>query len=211
MTTKQIKTWFRRFVKSQKRQLKYGGVKYWIKSLLFDNYIGYKLKNIIWFIKYRTTHKYHIVKTGLKPNYYDMDTRMLHVNFNLLKEFVEKSHYNEIVDYDTNDDDRKTFQEINFLYKWWTQDRNNREKNLRLLEEEHYKKFPANLSFVPHDLDEDGDPISFLLLENPKKSEEEQKIYKDSLFKITDMETNNYIEDTEMLIRLMKIRSHLWV
>jgi hypothetical protein len=206
-----IKTWFRRFIKNQKRQIKYGGIKYWVKSLLFDNYIGYKLKNIIWFIKYRTTHKYHIVKTGLKPNYYDMDTRMLHVNFNLLKEFVEKSHYNEIVDYDTNDEDRKIFQEINFLYKWWTQDRNNREKNLKLLEEDHYKKFPAKLSFVPHDLDEDGDPITFLLLENPKKSEDEEKIYKDSLFKITDMETNNYNEDTEMLIRLMKIRSHLWV
>lgn len=43
----------------------------------------------IYWVKYRTTDKYHIVKTGLSPNYYETDYLMLHVNFNLLKEFVE--------------------------------------------------------------------------------------------------------------------------
>lgn len=42
-----------------------------------------------WYIVYRTTDKYHVISTGLEPGYRDSDTRMLHANFNLLKEFVE--------------------------------------------------------------------------------------------------------------------------
>ena len=45
--------------------------------------------NVKYWIKYRTTDKYHVVKTGLKPGYYECDTRILHVNFNMLKDFVE--------------------------------------------------------------------------------------------------------------------------
>lgn len=40
-------------------------------------------------IRYRVTQRRHIVDTGLKPNYYDCNTRLLHANMNLLKDFVE--------------------------------------------------------------------------------------------------------------------------
>lgn len=40
-----------------------------------------------WF-RYRIV-RYHIVDSGLEPGYYDSDHLMLHVNFNILKEFVE--------------------------------------------------------------------------------------------------------------------------
>lgn len=48
-----------------------------------------KFRDARHWIRYRTTDKYHIVQTGLKPNYYDPDHRMLHVNFQILKDFVE--------------------------------------------------------------------------------------------------------------------------
>jgi hypothetical protein len=35
------------------------------------------------------TERLHVVKTGLSPGYYDADRRMLHVNFQLLTDFVE--------------------------------------------------------------------------------------------------------------------------
>jgi hypothetical protein len=41
-------------------------------------------------IRYRIIDKYHIVKTDLKPNYYDKDTIMLHACFSLLVDYVEK-------------------------------------------------------------------------------------------------------------------------
>src|SRR5271165_1195164 len=51
--------------------------------------ITWRYRNIKYWIRYRITDKYHIVDTGLKPDYYEISDRMLHVNFNMLKEFVE--------------------------------------------------------------------------------------------------------------------------
>lgn len=56
----------------------------------------------IWWIKYRIhpDHKYHIVRTGLSPNYYDTDTIMLHAIMTMVVDFVEienKGHWMESV------------------------------------------------------------------------------------------------------------------
>jgi hypothetical protein len=51
--------------------------------------VKWKYEAIRDWIRYRTYDKYHIVKTELKPNYYDKRTIMLHVNFDMLKDFVE--------------------------------------------------------------------------------------------------------------------------
>jgi hypothetical protein len=40
-------------------------------------------------IRYRTTEKHHVLLTGLEPGYEELSKKMLHVNFNLLKDFVE--------------------------------------------------------------------------------------------------------------------------
>ena len=40
-------------------------------------------------IRYRTFDRYHIIKTTLKPGYYDMDTRLLYGMFDMLVDFVE--------------------------------------------------------------------------------------------------------------------------
>ncbi len=43
-----------------------------------------------WFLyRLHPHHKYHLIDTGLKPNYHEIDTRMLHGMFNLLKNFCE--------------------------------------------------------------------------------------------------------------------------
>jgi len=51
--------------------------------------IKWKYEKIRDWIRYRTYDRYHIVDTGLAPSYYDPCTVILHVNFNILKEFVE--------------------------------------------------------------------------------------------------------------------------
>lgn len=50
-----------------------------------------QINDIKYWVLYRTksAHKYHLIDTGLKPNYYEIDTRMLHGMFNLLKNFCE--------------------------------------------------------------------------------------------------------------------------
>ena len=47
------------------------------------------LSDVKYWVLNRTTRRFHIVKTGLKPGYHDTDTRMLYACFSLLSDFVE--------------------------------------------------------------------------------------------------------------------------
>jgi hypothetical protein len=63
-----------------------------ILYMLKDKYIYDMISStclVLDWVRFRTCRRYHIVNTGLEPGYYDTDTRMLHVNFNLLVDFVE--------------------------------------------------------------------------------------------------------------------------
>lgn len=53
--------------------------------------IKWKYEEITSWLVYRTVNRYHILKTGLPPGYIGTDLIMLHANFNILKDFVEKS------------------------------------------------------------------------------------------------------------------------
>lgn len=107
-----------------------------------------RIENFIWKIKHRIIprHKYHIVDTGLEPEYYDVDTRMLHACFSLLCSYVEeelpsciskfrfknKLEYNDFIeglDYmmalneaEGLSEHVKTYKEIKSLYVWWKKD-----------------------------------------------------------------------------------------
>ena len=69
-------------------------IRYWITHDFRRKFIlpiKWKYEAITSWISYRTTHRYHIVKTGLLPGYHSIDNQMLHVNFNMLTDFVEIS------------------------------------------------------------------------------------------------------------------------
>ena len=53
------------------------------------SYVFASLSRIAWSIRYRTVRKYHLVNTKLNPGYHEIDTRMLHANFELLVDYVE--------------------------------------------------------------------------------------------------------------------------
>lgn len=67
-------------------------VRYWIiKTLPKWLYpIRYRFIVIKDWLRYRTINRYHVVDTGLKPDYYEIDSLLLHSSFNILKDFVEK-------------------------------------------------------------------------------------------------------------------------
>lgn len=67
-------------------------------------------------IRYRLFDKYHIVKTGLKPGYYDADTRILHANMNLLKDYVEVELAWRNVVFDT--EKKKNYKYPRFSLGW---------------------------------------------------------------------------------------------
>lgn len=47
------------------------------------------LSDMFWWFNHRTFKRFNIVRTGLKPGYYDKDILMVHANFSLLVDYVE--------------------------------------------------------------------------------------------------------------------------
>ena len=76
-------------------------VRYWVSKTFrykIQLPVKWKIESISSYIRYRTYDKYHVLNTGLAPDYYAIDQQMLHVNFQLLKDFVEvetawQAHY----------------------------------------------------------------------------------------------------------------------
>ena len=55
----------------------------------------YKLNRLYWSIRHRTINVYHKIDTGLKPEYYDIDTLIVHGMFSLLCRYVEREQHGE--------------------------------------------------------------------------------------------------------------------
>ena len=120
----------------------------------------YVFKDLTWWIRYRTTNRFHVLKMpSMKPGWCDTDGRLLHASFTLLENYVEKEKPFKIIDWTDCDTSREYANEIHDLYLWW-------KRRKKQIMEDHY-----------------------VSLEN-----------EDILYK----------EETENLIRLMKIRMCLW-
>lgn len=83
----------------------------WIK----DGYrtLARPFSNAKAWVRYRVFDRYHVIDTGLKPGYADMDRRMLHGMFNMLVDFVEiEKAWMTVV---FSSDDRKKYR-----YPWFS-------------------------------------------------------------------------------------------
>lgn len=199
--------------------------------------IKWKYEAIWDYVRYRTWDKYHVLQTGLAPDYISLDRQMLHVNFHLLKEFVEVEQ--AWSSYAWSEERKDTWQqkhlpfyrffkpfrrpdlgikhfewaatlddpalppheqspkqaqdarEVLALYKWWVTDRPSRIEIPIPVREERTVDDMYDL------FDEDEDPVKKKARFDIYEQREEQSTSWDQ-------------EDTEMLIRLIKIRSGLW-
>jgi hypothetical protein len=81
-------------------------------------YLVNRVKDTYYWVRHRTVDKYHVVRTGLEPGYYDKDTQMIHACFNLLVEFVDREQpWAYCQDLDASS--LKEKNEIMGLYNWW--------------------------------------------------------------------------------------------
>lgn len=95
-----------------------------------------------WFVyRFDPRHRYHVVKTNLRPGYYDVDYRMFHCCFALLVFFVEKEcggvhtffSWENMTAGDQGFSQRelnsvkKKDKDVRDLYFWYTLDRPNRQ------------------------------------------------------------------------------------
>lgn len=199
--------------------------------------VKWKYDTVRDWVRYRV-RPYHIVNTGLPPQYYDTDTIILHANFNLLKDFVEKEkasmhrwctpdaklkssislppkrdkinpldgikylEWETTLDApedpaDANPSQAEAAREILELYTWWVFDR------------------PSRTEIEPPEQPEQEgkNTLSFMhrfSAEYRKKYPEYHAAFTQWSIDRSKQENEWDEEDTEMLIRLIKIRKSLW-
>ena len=214
-------------------------IRYWFHrdfKRIFVYPIKWKYEEIYLWIRYRTTDRYHIVKTGLPPGYDNLDKIMLHTNFNLLKDFVEIDlAYGE---YWSNDTPKTWFEKHMPFYSVFVTFRKP-ELGIKHLEWASKLDDP---SLPPHEQSpghaiaaretlalykwwvEDRPNRKSVEIRHPVDSNTnlmdifkpavrltpEYKRYRSDLAKSDKQEARWEKEDDKMLIRLMKIRQTLW-
>lgn len=202
----EMRTAIRRWWKCFKENKKLLGWRYAIRTEMRDIWGVRQLQDFIWAIRYRTYKKFHVVKMDLKPGYYDIDTRLVHANFCLLAEYVEKEKPFEIIDWDSDDGHKNAAKEIKELYKWWKEVYPNYDKHNPLYAED--VKCPDK-EFIPHKIDADGDPETYEWKDKPGQ-EEVVKKFKEACEASWEYEKKQEEEIEANLIRLIKIRKYLW-
>jgi hypothetical protein len=209
---------------------------YWIDQTLMT-YLSVKkmqLNDIKYWFMYRfsNAHKYHLVRTGLQPDYYENDKRILHANFNILKEYIEIEQANKQyhwgnesksttgkeagvkrLDWETElrftDDELPagdprignltpqaiSAREIRKLYFWWIDERPARQ--------DPHDVFPCTY-------EKESDSTDEWMGIWGARTDEEKKADRVRFESIRKLEDKYEAEDTNMLIRLMRIRKNMW-
>lgn len=202
-------------------------IRYWLNETLIPNMwwpITRRYNDIVSYIRFGYFEKMHFINTGLKADYYDSDTRLLHGMFSLLKDFVEveKAWLEAIF----NRDYKRPFWKLNnrfrnrefgIVYLDWeisldndTEEANKSQAEAAQIIKDLYlwwvDKRPVRMD--PYDLlpDEPQDLTKKAIYNIGNISEEKRKAYKE----INKLEEEYYNEDTKMLIKLIEVRNSLW-
>lgn len=190
-------------------------------------------------MRYRLFDRYHLINTGLKPDYYEIDTRMLHGMFSLLVDFVEvqsawvhvifdeKSKYNDRPWWSKGWTRFKSFRDVESgiaHLKWeMTLDSENLPVSERNPGQAHmarevwelYHWWTKIRPLRPDPGDVSGwneycRSKTMKELFSNNRSPEENKVSLDIINLDHDIERSYDEEDERMLIRLVKIRKNLW-
>lgn len=185
----------------------------------------HRLNAAWWKVRHRTTDRYDIVKTGLKPGYHEISDRMLHAMFALLVEHVEiglsSKNYEskskdpkvrgvEFLDAEINDpycagrqaEDAATIKD---LYLWWTVERPARLDSWMAPEiwpDRHKEEQPLFYRIMGVKLARSR-RVRFGLSKRPDSERESGELAR-------RLEEFYDFQDTEMLVRLAAIRVVLW-
>lgn len=187
-------------------------------------------------IVYRTIFRYHVVKTGLKPGYHQVDERILYSSFSMLKHYVEHDiAYQEFVwDYDR----APTWIEKLPYYRHWgfnkpelginhlrweatlddpslpaqqqSPDQAKSSREILELYEWWVNKRPSRPEGINLDYDTQGCEMG-PLDEDFDKTAPDYVLYKQEMGKFYDLQDTWDDEDDNMLQRLIKIRRSIWM
>lgn len=189
----------------------------------------HRIRDQWWKIRHRTTDRFHIVNTGLKPGYHDINERMLHASFALLVEYVEiglaSKNFEDngkdpikrglaYLDWEINDPQcaghqADTAATVKDLYLWWTVERPNRLNSWSAPEIWGGEGIRAKMKERPRSL---FTRITGVSLGRPfrlglKKRPQEERYAGEMARSVEEFYD---AQDDGMLMRLVEIRSGLW-
>lgn len=147
----------------------------------------YYMKHLLW-------NRYDLIRTKLpKSQYHDSPVLILYGMMNLVVEHVEVEKCFEHTDFESSPDWQEVGKTIKEVYDWWL-DYPNREKEIEIaLDNWHSVTYEEGKSLIDQ-------------LNNPKNSDESERY----------LSINDYLkkklsdEETEMLIKVVKIRDYMW-
>lgn len=179
-----------------------------------------KLGEAWYWLRCHTYNRYHILNMSNKDNGWDWgweepDAQILYANMAIMVQFVElECGFGDIgPDYEyviTAPADevcdlhwQQSHAELIAIYKWWKYERKEEHRLQKEALEAHYKKYPYKMEFQRVDPD-NGDSVYKRV---PTEHDKEEELELDMLM---EWEDELYQKDTDMLMRLMDIRSTLW-
>lgn len=196
--------------------------------------------NVRHWLRYRLFDRYHVINTGLKPDYHEIEERMLHGMFALLVDFVEvESAWMHVV-FDKEESKKhhvpwwsigrfrfKSFRnvEAGLAHLKWemtldsdtlpVHDRNPGQAAMarEVWELYHWWKHIRPTRPDPDDISGWSDHCrtkSIRELFRNDRTPEEEKASMDMIMTSRDIESSYDDEDERMLVRLIKIRKSLW-
>lgn len=100
-------------------------------SISFRERVYYRLKSFFedlpWLFKWRfqRKHQYNILRTGLRPGYYDPDIRILYAVMEQVSEFVAReTGPRRITNWSADPETRKAFAAYLAAANWWYENKN---------------------------------------------------------------------------------------
>lgn len=78
-----------------------------------------RLNKLLWAIRYRTTHRYHVINLRVPPGYYDASDQVTLSVFSILEDFMTQSYHH--TDWDWHPDHMFAGLTLRRAYKWWQQ------------------------------------------------------------------------------------------
>lgn len=170
-----------------------------------------KLRHAYWWVQHRVNprHRYHVVRTGLKPGYHDIDELMEAVSVVLLRRFVEDTHgglsnlrrWADELKSDWEDASAKRqgedYQRIAELYEWFTAERPRRLQEL-----------DDDLPWHDYRLEDVGDGYKRLVFDG---TEEYYEVYRAAVLQQMSAEEKLRNETTENLKKVIELRHRMWV
>lgn len=183
-----------------------------------------RVKSVRDWIRFRTYDRYHIVRTGEKPDYMESFDRMFYTSFNLLKDFVEVEKANmqrwsypdewtkrrikregatagiEYLKWEMTLDTQQAVdaKEIYDLYVWWVNIRPNRKKPWEGSEWDRYHKLCDEVYEGKFSMSQ------------AKHTPEMEELWNTLSDASSNLEKLNAEEDDKMFTRLVAIRRAMW-